>query len=359
MRGARHDALADISPRGIIPADAGSTHPEASFTGTRAGSSPQMRGARALTERATDRWGIIPADAGSTIRLPVRQSQRKDHPRRCGEHLIGLGVVHGVTGSSPQMRGAQDEAWELWDEMRIIPADAGSTTEYLEAISGDKDHPRRCGEHVPLYLPLLRLAGSSPQMRGARRGCVWDDVFARIIPADAGSTVHGGVELVPTTDHPRRCGEHGTLQNLRTVLAGSSPQMRGAPDPGRICGPGRGIIPADAGSTCSSTGSAGANADHPRRCGEHIGGQIPNIQLHGSSPQMRGAHIARSSVFHTTGIIPADAGSTTAGTSVHRSCWDHPRRCGEHEQGADTGALGYGSSPQMRGAPAGSRQHAG
>ena len=54
------------------------------------------------------------------------------------------------------------------------------------------------------------------------------DEFARIIPADAGSTIIGGHRLVGVEDHPRGCGEHflGFFDHVRQ--AGSSPRMRGA-----------------------------------------------------------------------------------------------------------------------------------
>ena len=45
------------------------------------------------------------------------------------------------------MRGAQYAVYIIADIGRIIPADAGSTQDTLDATVGYKDHPRGCGEH--------------------------------------------------------------------------------------------------------------------------------------------------------------------------------------------------------------------
>ena len=66
------------------------------------------------------------------------------------------------------MRGAHlEEPFELKD-IRIIPADAGSTYSLSDG-------------HLP-------SSGSSPRMRGAHRWGANETTENRIIPADAGST---------------------------------------------------------------------------------------------------------------------------------------------------------------------------
>ena len=168
------------------------------------------------------------------------------------------------------MRGAHQNLTNSFSLGRIIPADAGSTNAYLHFWSANGDHPRRCGEHIPdddthLYHPGIipadagsthpltkadgHVAGSSPQMRGARLGVVAPLIGSGIIPADAGSTEAGDVVMWRGGDHPRRCGEHRPPNSHKTRFKGSSPQMRGARSGsvGRV--PLVRIIPADAGST--------------------------------------------------------------------------------------------------------------
>ena len=147
-----------------------------------------MRGARLTQLPMPPRLRIIPADAGSTPQ-PVKGDERqRDHPRRCGEHIADLQDGPDFAGSSPQMRGALEAVFVLGLVAGIIPADAGSTGSPRWRPAGGRDHPRRCGEHSGLVPYTCCHSGSSPQMRGAPWSSVKDIVSERIIPADAGST---------------------------------------------------------------------------------------------------------------------------------------------------------------------------
>ena len=86
--------------------------------------------------------------------------------------------------------------------------------------------------------------------------------------------------------------------------------MRGAHPGGRLPFGPAGIIPADAGSTSLSQRPRGRRWDHPRRCGEHFGKGPQKRLIAGSSPQMRGALVVGGGDETGVGIIPADAGST-------------------------------------------------
>ena len=52
--------------------------------------------------------------------------------------------------------------------------------------------------------------------------------ITRIIPADAGSTLHKTAPMGSVWDHPRGCGEHIAASELWDYPQGSSPRMRGA-----------------------------------------------------------------------------------------------------------------------------------
>ena len=147
MRGAPGARAARVVHHRIIPADAGSTPWEGVGDGATGGSSPQMRGALVLNAQEFYTLRIIPADAGSTHVRWIFQSNLKDHPRRCGEHFLSNEVTLFEEGSSPQMRGARTKRPAYIHSGRIIPADAGSTIHHGLCEGDHQDHPRRCGEH--------------------------------------------------------------------------------------------------------------------------------------------------------------------------------------------------------------------
>ena len=75
----------DQYPR-IIPACAGNTDAGDYLTTGQSGSSPRVRGTRALGHETGRFAGIIPACAGNTCRRMTSLPRRRDHPRVCGEH---------------------------------------------------------------------------------------------------------------------------------------------------------------------------------------------------------------------------------------------------------------------------------
>ena len=111
------------------------------------GSSPRMRGARQRSSHRASTPRIIPADAGSTANGPEEYARMRDHPRGCGEHPENENGIKQDLGSSPRMRGARAMWIRSFCRKRIIPADAGSTDQTGQMTEGVRDHPRGCGEH--------------------------------------------------------------------------------------------------------------------------------------------------------------------------------------------------------------------
>ncbi len=371
MRGARSHVAGMARPRGIIPADAGSTRAPArrsrgSWDHPRGcgehphrhiphqehhGSSPRMRGALELQSEPGGVHGIIPADAGST-----RTAERAwwcpwDHPRGCGEHDGGFAKLTEDQGSSPRMRGALPDPGGDLSTIGIIPADAGSTQRRAPGVLALRDHPRGCGEHKSLCAMTTSFAGSSPRMRGAQKKPRPLSATSGIIPADAGSTGPRAARSGCPWDHPRGCGEHVSPNERGVIAPGSSPRMRGARRYQSRCGAAPGIIPADAGSTGPARRSGSSAPDHPRGCGEHRVCALPENVDPGSSPRMRGARTRAYRSSSRIGIIPADAGSTESLRGGLLALGDHPRGCGEHRVCALPENVDPGSSPRMRGAP--------
>ena len=310
-----------------------------------------MRGALCRTTGARTGTRIIPADAGSTTDDDRRRFSGLDHPRGCGEHHSESPGLRCPLGSSPRMRGAQFLNPRILLRIRIIPADAGSTRTTRWEIPQCKDHPRGCGEHICRYSSVLASDGSSPRMRGAHAEETVHGAEAGIIPADAGSTRHSLHCPSGRQDHPRGCGEHLFSSVTTSNAMGSSPRMRGALTVHLLFLHISRIIPADAGSTTTYPAPDDYVEDHPRGCGEHEFARPSYGLAPGSSPRMRGAlHGKRLGGFFGR-IIPADAGSTTAQDEKELLGRDHPRGCGEHIFRDGLAGQSRGSSPRMRGAP--------
>ena len=133
--------------------------------------------------------GIIPAYAGNTRSLRPSKTERRDHPRVCGEHSLREHFGRPGQGSSPRMRGTPifQRSWP--STTGIIPAYAGNTFAQWIDQTKNRDHPRVCGEHLLSRLTRFTVSGSSPRMRGTRARQAAVARERGIIPAYAGNTV--------------------------------------------------------------------------------------------------------------------------------------------------------------------------
>ena len=91
---------------------------------------------------------------------------------------------------------------------------------------------------------------------------------------------------------------------------GSSPRARGKLPADADCHQIAGIIPAGAGKTFVSIGTASGKRDHPRGRGENTLRVSVAVGIDGSSPRARGKPAGLSSWSTLRGIIPAGAGKT-------------------------------------------------
>jgi len=231
----------------------------------------------------------------------------------------------------------------------IIPACAGPTGRSWCRHDVLRDHPRVCGADASARVTAVIAAGSSPRVRGRRRGHRCPAAGSRIIPACAGPTASSTSPRPAREDHPRVCGADGLVAGESPRSGGSSPRVRGRRVAERL---GRGlerIIPACAGPTSTLTGRSTRCRDHPRVCGADAARETRSLPMMGSSPRVRGRHRRRGRPAGDCGIIPACAGPT--GIRLGKSCslWDHPRVCGADSPGCTPQCCSYGSSPRVRG----------
>ena len=233
-----------------------------------------------------------------------------DHPRVCGEHACSPFSLNSHSGSSPRMRGTLSARTASQKRVGIIPAYAGNTASISSFIFPFRDHPRVCGEHLPLFLWHNLRQGSSPRMRGTRASSWYGLKLTGIIPAYAGNTSPSASANPCSRDHPRVCGEHCGFKTFRKCPSGSSPRMRGTLGTPRFFANFDGIIPAYAGNTYLRAQAMRRYWDHPRVCGEHLHLNWTICGVMGSSPRMRGTLLRVDALALVCGIIPAYAGNT-------------------------------------------------
>ena len=130
---------------------------------------------------------------------------------------------------------------------------------------------------------------------------------------------------------------------------GSSPRVRGTHVADVFAGPRNRFIPACAGNTLSSRSHAPMRAVHPRVCGEHSLRRPDLARCGGSSPRVRGTpHRDLEGTFEVR-FIPACAGNTNHKAVCVAVVEVHPRVCGEHVMKSVAMSSPDGSSPRVRG----------
>ena len=253
----------DVGQFGITPAYAGkSIH--ALLCACRLGS-PRVCGKRAPFQKCLLWVGITPAYAGKRA-ARSQADPPQDHPRVCGESYTQLFLA--TTADHPRVCGERGSC---------VPMTGNAW-----------DHPRVCGEKPAYIHGLVLLVGSPPRMRGKVSAFRSASVAVGITPAYAGKRCAAISTMKPAWDHPRVCGEKfiGHMQHRGEL--GSPPRMRGkACIYYCACLPPR-ITPAYAGKRRASQMSLRAERDHPRVCGEK--GSLVRLSLcgWGSPPRMRG-----------------------------------------------------------------------
>ena len=274
------------------------------------GSSPRVRGKRGGCGSGRCRSRLIPARAGPTQRYPRQPSHSPAHPRACGANRPAASSTGSKAGSSPRVRGKPTDCGLGGGNGRLIPARAGQTSDYTEKSRETPAHPRACGANDPGRVDKVLACGSSPRVRGKPGGAEQAGDAVRLIPARAGPTMLMLVLIAEPPAHPRACGANRRSTNYSQTVSGSSPRVRGqlhaaSPTPRRCR-----LIPARAGPTVGSLTIILPRAAHPRACGANAFDLRFHRDVSGSSPRVRGQ--LRSSMTHSVAfrLIPARAGPT-------------------------------------------------
>ena len=317
----------------------------------RMGSSPLARGLRVagLLARRLDR--IIPARAGFTGGGCGSGLCWWDHPRSRGVYSSARTPSAPPTGSSPLARGLPRRRRRGPLSTGIIPARAGFTSSPTGTSSTRPDHPRSRGVYFGLYPISNKDTGSSPLARGLPRFDWLLRDTKGIIPARAGFTCSTSTTSPPRWDHPRSRGVYDTCVIDRPTGSGSSPLARGLPEKTPERQPIEGIIPARAGFTQTGVTDCSGFWDHPRSRGVYFEKGVTVWHKTGSSPLARGLRIHSRRVGERKRIIPARAGFTPHSPPSSAHPEDHPRSRGVYFSMHRKFFGGRGSSPLARGLP--------
>ena len=274
------------------------------------GSSPRVRGKLRQDGERGVLNGLIPARAGKTSKGSPTLSKRWAHPRACGENEQYLVLRALEEGSSPRVRGKHRRVVDRPARAGLIPARAGKTGPSSRTRLPGPAHPRACGENWALFPAPVASSGSSPRVRG-KPAVGGDSTNAyRLIPARAGKTRHPHVWVMAGAAHPRACGENHRVPEVDQRRLGSSPRVRGKRPPGGPCVPRARLIPARAGKTPPRTGPGCGSRAHPRACGENTSPGCRRARGAGSSPRVRGKPQPRARGVGAGRLIPARAGKT-------------------------------------------------
>ena len=191
------------------------------------GSSPRVRGKRERSMACRLMVGLIPARAGKTFCFIGHRERGWAHPRACGENVGAPPGRPGSKGSSPRVRGKLIIGAVTSLGPGLIPARAGKTLPATSRVSQSRAHPRACGENRAWPQSFFTLHGSSPRVRGKLFPPRLGFLRLRLIPARAGKTrVRSPLSSTPGA-HPRACGENFHALPKRSLIAGSSPRVRG------------------------------------------------------------------------------------------------------------------------------------
>ena len=106
----------------------------------------------------------------------------------CGDYSAQAGEGRSALGSPPHVRGLRGAGPESVSHPRITPACAGTTTTYAAAAPVDQDHPRMCGDYSAQAGEGRSALGSPPHVRGLRSFNFSAYNNGRITPACAGTT---------------------------------------------------------------------------------------------------------------------------------------------------------------------------
>ena len=209
-----------------------------------------------------------------------------------------------------------------------IPACAGEPPSSLPTPRRCAVYPRVCGGTIRLSEVRTIVQGLSPRVRGNPQRVGWRPGGRRSIPACAGEpSIKGGLHEGGWV-YPRVCGGTSGADTPRTSRWGLSPRVRGNPPLERVLIDGRRSIPACAGEPLRTCPCNTPQQVYPRVCGGTGNRGRRRWRFGGLSPRVRGNPCARAMAKSVWRSIPACAGEPSTPSSIPPRTTVYPRVCG-------------------------------
>ena len=186
-----------------------------------------MRGLHNFSYFITSIPGITPAYAGTTLFVLIVSQRSRDHPCICGDYQQVLSFDHRQVGSPLHMRGLPKLNPRHNIFVRITPAYAGTTIFRRTSRTNSQDHPCICGDYFCLLYLVLIQVGSPLHMRGLPLYVHEDESDYGITPAYAGTTEYLNYQRNIFQDHPCICGDYKPMIVTSINFLGSPLHMRG------------------------------------------------------------------------------------------------------------------------------------
>ena len=167
-----------------------------------------------------------------------------------------------------------------------------------------------CGEKATFLDGQPSQQGSPPRVRGKVLTAQVIDIVVRITPACAGKSGLQIIQFLVLGDHPRVCGEKNQNVLLPPSLLGSPPRVRGKEAALWLRAGRHRITHACAGKSRVADRARGGLEDHPRVCGEKEDGWLSMSNDKGSPPRVRGKGLSVAQANIVLRITPACAGKS-------------------------------------------------
>ena len=169
------------------------------------------------------------------------------------------------------------------------------------------------------------------------------------IPACTGETSLVRFSTTICKVYPRVYGGNIGMANVRIIMEGLSPRVRGKHWHGECADYYGGSIPACTGETLFSPGGGSRIRVYPRVYGGNDNTRIFNFQGRGLSPRVRGKLNCWDTDDPLPRSIPACTGETAAATSIDKPNKVYPRVYGGNEVTGCVYTRYSGLSPRVRG----------